>query len=117
MEFKQYQDETMSSFSTPETFKDKVITPFDCVTLTAALGVSSEAGEVSDLMKKHFFHNAPLDLDELLKEMGDVLCYLTVLASQYGFTLEQVAERNREKINRRYPNGFNFEDANKRRTA
>ena len=117
MNFKQYQDETIATFSTEETFKDKKITPRDCIVLVAALGVSSEAGEVADLIKKQYFHNTELDRDELCKEMGDVLCYLTVLADQYGYTLEEVAERNREKINRRYPKGFNFEDANKRRSA
>lgn len=71
-----------------------------------ALGVAGEAGEVADYLKKVLFHGHDLDTDKLVKEMGDVLWYLAVLARQCGVDLEDVAAANIEKLKRRYPGGF-----------
>lgn len=111
----EYQAEIKKRFGNEETYKNKVITPNDCVTLVAALGLAGEAGEVADHIKKEYFHEKELDEKDLLTELGDTLCYLAVVAYQYGFTLEDVANANINKIDNRYPSGFNFEDANKPR--
>lgn len=71
-----------------------------------ALGLAGEAGEVVDLLKKHWGHNKPLDRDSLRLELGDVLWYVTALARQFGFTLEEVADANNQKLQARYPAGF-----------
>jgi NTP pyrophosphatase (non-canonical NTP hydrolase) len=42
-----------------------------------ALGLIGETGEVVDIIKKHKFHNVPMDVDKLKKEVGDILWYLT----------------------------------------
>lgn len=76
-----------------------------------ALGVAGEAGEVADLIKKHLFHDKPLDDAALLRELGDVLWYLSYLAQATGHTLEEVALANVEKLRKRYPNGFSPEAA------
>jgi NTP pyrophosphatase (non-canonical NTP hydrolase) len=72
---------------------------------TWGLGVSGEAGEVSDLIKKHIGHSAPLDRDKLLLELGDVLWYVSAIAQHCGLTLEQVAKANEDKLARRFPGG------------
>jgi len=74
--------------------------------IVPGLGVTGEAGEVADLIKKHVGHGHPLDKEKLAKELGDVLWYVGVLAHVAGFTLEQIAEINRTKLLERYPNGF-----------
>jgi NTP pyrophosphatase (non-canonical NTP hydrolase) len=74
-----------------------------------ALGVAGEAGEVADLIKKWTGHGHTLDLDKLEKELGDVLWYVTALAKANCLTLEGIAQKNLEKLRKRYPAGFSFE--------
>ncbi len=71
-----------------------------------ALGIAGEAGECADLVKKHLFHKHPLDKDKLVKELGDVLWYVSQLAADIGVTLDEVAEKNIAKLKARYPEGF-----------
>lgn len=71
-----------------------------------ALGLGGESGEVIDLIKKHLFHEQPLDVDKLRKELGDVLWYVSAIATGASLTLEEIAEANVEKLRKRYPEGF-----------
>lgn len=71
-----------------------------------ALGLAGEAGEAADLIKKHLFHDHPLDRDKLRDELGDVLWYVATLARTLELDLSEVAERNVEKLRARYPEGF-----------
>lgn len=74
--------------------------------LNGALGITGEAGEVADLIKKHVFHGHDLDRGEIVKELGDVCWYVALLASSIGVGLDEILERNIEKLKRRYPEGF-----------
>lgn len=76
-----------------------------------ALGLSGEAGEVVELVKKHLFHGKPFDREKLVKEIGDVIWYCNWLAHVIGSSLEEVARVNNEKLRQRYPNGFSVEAA------
>ncbi len=71
-----------------------------------ALGLVGEAGECSELIKKHVFHNRALDRDDLQAELGDVLWYAAMLANACGLSLENIAAHNVEKLRARYPEGF-----------
>lgn len=73
------------------------------------LGVAGEAGEVAELVKKHLGHNHPLDHDAMVKELGDVLWYLTALCTSLDISLSHVAAMNLAKVRERYPNGFDPE--------
>ncbi len=77
----------------------------------ASLGLTGEAGEFADLIKKHVYHEHPLDKQEALSELGDVLWYIGLASETLGFTLEDVAQSNRQKLLKRYPNGFNPADS------
>lgn len=66
-----------------------------------AVGIGGETGEVQELLKKHVRDGREIH-DDLLLELGDVLHYLTRIAHQFGFSLEQVMVANREKIERRH---------------
>ena len=70
------------------------------------LGLSGEAGEVAELLKKHIGHGIELDREKLCKELGDVLWYLAAVADSSGIPLEEVAEANVAKLRERYPDGF-----------
>ena len=66
-----------------------------------ALGLAGETGEVCDKLKKHIRVGdslATLDRDGILKELGDVLWYLTSITDELDFTLDEVINRNVEKI-------------------
>lgn len=76
-----------------------------------ALGLTGEAGEVADEVKKHVFHGHELDQDELKKELGDVLWYIANLATVNGIDLSEIAECNIDKLRKRYPEGFNQADS------
>lgn len=67
-----------------------------------ALGLSGEAGEVVDIIKKNVFHDNPLDKNHLTEELGDVLWYLANIASLYSIDLEEVMQRNEQKLRERY---------------
>lgn len=77
--------------------------------LCCGLGIAGEAGEVADLIKKEYFHGHPRNHEKVLEELGDTLFYLSTCAWYYGFSLEEVARANNEKLAKRYPNGFEVE--------
>lgn len=79
-----------------------------------AMGLSGEAGEVTDLLKKAVFHGHDLDKDKLKKELGDVLWYVAMLSSTAGIDLSEVAAANIEKLRQRYPEGFSVIDSKRR---
>ena len=65
-----------------------------------ALGVAGEGGEVADHIKKALRGDCSLKekKEDVLKEMGDVLWYLALLAKAYDTTLEDVAHINISKL-------------------
>lgn len=74
--------------------------------LNWALGIAGEAGEIADVVKKFTFHGHPIDLEALAIELGDLLWYVSQLASDLGYTLEDIARMNLSKLAKRYPKGF-----------
>ena len=74
--------------------------------LNWALGISGEAGEYCELIKKRHFHGKGLDTQEAKKELGDVLYYVAMAASNLGVSLEDIAQANVNKLLARYPDGF-----------
>lgn len=66
------------------------------------LGLNGEAGEVAEKVKKiyrdHGGKIAPEKLEELEKEIGDVLWYLAGTCTELGIDLGRVAERNLDKL-------------------
>lgn len=69
--------------------------------IICSLGLSGEVGEVMELIKKELRDGTEIDRTNLVKELGDVLAYLTLIANQYGITLEEVAKKNIQKLNDR----------------
>lgn len=67
-----------------------------------ALGISSEVGELSDVIKKAFVNNMELDKKEIIKELGDVLWYCALVARSVDSNLHEAMAVNLEKIHARY---------------
>lgn len=82
--------------------------------LNGALGLTGEAGEVSDLVKKGIFHEKGIDLERLKKELGDCAWYLAMICDACGFALDDVMQTNIDKLKERYPEGFDTYRANNR---
>lgn len=82
--------------------------------LNGVLGLTGEAGEVSDLVKKGIFHEKGIDLEHLKKELGDCAWYLAMICDACGFTLDDVMQTNIDKLKARYPQGFDTFRANNR---
>ena len=79
-------------------------------TLTnGVMGLCGEAGEASDIVKKHLFQGHELNREKLIDELGDVAWYLALTSHALGLTLEEVLEHNIEKLKKRYPEGFSAE--------
>mgnify|MGYP001244883761 CR=1 FL=1 len=85
------------------------------------LGLTGEAGEVAERIKK-ILREEDKDLDDaiaekrdaIVKEMGDVLWYLAALSRELGVTLEEVAEANLNKLKSRYDRGVIYGDGDNR---
>lgn len=75
----------------------------------AAMGISGEAGEVVDLIKKHLFHEHDLDTVALKEELGDLMWYIALTCEITKIDLDDVMEGNIEKLKARYPDGFDPE--------
>lgn len=69
-----------------------------------SLGLTSEAGEVADKVKK-WLRDGKVDKEELAKEIGDVLWYCAILSDDLGFKLSDVAHLNMDKLKKRKATG------------
>lgn len=88
---------------------DLAATPFKDALIVSALGLTGEAGEVADMVKKHVAQGHPLDLERLIDEAGDVAWYLARLCTAIHVSLGEVLQHNVDKLIARYPNGFSSE--------
>lgn len=71
-----------------------------------AIGISGEAGELMDAVKKHVMYGKPLDSSNVLEEVGDLLWYISLVLNSVDSTFEEVMQLNHDKLEKRYPGGF-----------
>lgn len=79
--------------------------------INGVMGLCGESGEAIDLVKKHLHQGHELNKEALIKELGDIAWYLAELATVLDVSLEEVLERNIEKLKKRYPEGFDSEQS------
>ena len=80
--------------------------------LTGSLGLSSECGEFTEIVKKIIFQGKELNEDNryhMKRELGDILWYWVNTCRSLGFRPTDVLMENVEKLQSRYPGG-KFED-------
>ena len=82
--------------------------------LNGCLGLAGETGETLDMIKKWVFHEKDLDLDHLEKEIGDVMWYVAMICYSFGFDLDEILQKNVDKLKARYPEGFDTVRSNNR---
>lgn len=79
--------------------------------LHAGMGLATEAGEFVDMLKKHIFYGKPLDVLNLVEELGDSCWYIAIACDALQVSFEDVMKKNISKLKARYPNKFTQEDA------
>lgn len=74
----------------------------------AVHGMSSEVGEIHSIYQKRYQGHI-FNVDHLMSEAGDLLWFIAEFVGSYGYTLDDVAQYNIEKLKKRYPNRFETE--------
>jgi len=87
--------------------------------LTAALGLTAESGEFTEVVKKIFLQGKPYNEDNVYhmkRELGDICWYLAQACMALDTTFDEVIEMNVEKLQARYPGGeFNVHKSENRK--
>jgi NTP pyrophosphatase (non-canonical NTP hydrolase) len=76
--------------------------------VTAAFGMSAEAGEFTEVVKKIILQGKPYNEDNVFhmkRELGDLCWYLAQACMALDTTFEEVLQMNYEKLSARYPEG------------
>ena len=97
---------SINSFNEYQKLMDKrSVCPEDMKVVYPALGIAGEAGEVADKVKK-ICRDDNKDFskhrEEIAKELGDVLWYISRLAGDLGYKLSDIAQINIDKVNSRW---------------
>ena len=76
--------------------------------LTAALGISAEAGEFTEVIKKIILQGKPYTEENVFhmkRELGDICWYLAQACMALDTNFREIMEMNYEKLSARYPEG------------
>lgn len=76
--------------------------------MTAAYGLSAEAGEFTEVVKKIFLQGKPYNEENVFhmkRELGDLCWYLAQACMALDITFEEILQMNYEKLSARYPEG------------
>lgn len=76
-----------------------------------ALGITTEASEFADIIKKAVFYGKEIDIEHLKKELGDSLWYIAIACDVIGTDFEELMALNIEKLKARYPEKWTAENA------
>ncbi len=81
---------------------DHAITDMDAALLSQVFGLVGESGEVAEKFKKLIRDKkgtiSEEDKQEILKELGDILWYINSVSNLLGSSLEEVAQKNLDKV-------------------
>jgi len=81
------------------------MTPKKAHLLHMAVGISGEAGELLDAVKKHVIYGKDLDLENVIEELGDLEFYMQGLRDELSLVREQCIRANVDKLSERYSSG------------
>ena len=76
--------------------------------MTAAFGMSAEAGEFTEVVKKIFLQGKPYNEENVFhmkRELGDLCWYLAQACMALNTNFDEVLQMNYEKLSARYPEG------------
>jgi len=81
------------------------LTPAKAHDLHMVVGISGEAGELLDAVKKAVIYNKPLDRENVVEELGDIEFYMEGLRQSIGITRQETIDSNIAKLGKRYSSG------------
>lgn len=100
MNFQEYQEKSRKTAKYPDVGNNYIY---------PTLGLSGEAGEVAEKIKKVIRDKGgvidDVTRDDIKKELGDVLWYVTQISAELGISLDDVAESNIKKLYDRMDRG------------
>ena len=76
--------------------------------LTAALGLTAESGEFTEVVKKIILQGKPYNNENVFhmkRELGDICWYIAQACMALDTTFDEIIEMNVEKLQARYPGG------------
>tara|TARA_R110001606_G_scaffold4638_1_gene21843 strand:+ start:548 stop:862 length:315 start_codon:yes stop_codon:yes gene_type:complete len=83
----------------------KIMTTGDDRLVENVLGLMGEAGEIAEKVKKQIRDGSLVSGEAIIKELGDVMFYVTALANYYDSNLDEVLQTNVDKLNGREERG------------
>ena len=87
--------------------------------LTAALGLTAESGEFTEVVKKIILQGKPYNEENVFhmkRELGDICWYLAQACMALDTTFDEIIEMNVSKLEKRYPGGsFDFHQSENRK--
>ena len=95
MEFDEYQTEARKT----------AVYPPDVGLQYTTLGLAGEAGEVANKVKKVLRGDGAIDKNAIQGELGDVLWYISNLATELGISMDDIAKENLAKLRDRMARG------------
>lgn len=78
------------------------LTPGQCHLIHMMLGISGEAGELLDAVKKSAIYQKSLDIQNIIEELGDLEFYMEGLRRALCISREEVLQQNISKLRKRY---------------
>lgn len=90
------------------------LTPEKCDLLHMSIGISGEALELQDAVKKHVIYEQDLDIENVIEEIGDILFYTQGVINILGLDLNEIIQHNIDKLSKRYPSGYSNDGAKNR---
>lgn len=87
------------------------LTPDDCHRLHMAIGISGEAGELLDSIKKATIYRKQLDIANIVEECGDLLFYIAGMLDSIGVDIESAMSANVSKLSIRYGKSYSDKSA------
>ena len=77
--------------------------------ITAAFGLSAEAGEFTEIVKKILLQGKPYSEENIFhmkRELGDIMWYMAQACMALDTTFDEVLKMNYEKLSARFPEGY-----------
>lgn len=106
----EYRDFVKSRMKSMDTLQEDL--------LHMTLGIAGESGDLVDAVKKYWAYGKPLNVNNVIEELGDLLFYiqgmLSTVTRQGALspeTLEDLMITNMDKLSKRYPTGYSDEAA------
>lgn len=95
-----------------EILKELTTTKIDLLHMLT--GMETEIGEIATTIKAIVFYNKPIDYDNIIEELGDLEFYIQGLRHTLAISRDETLLHNINKLNKRYPDGYNDQSAIKR---